>query len=181
MIILKIKQPGQLITIPGIPNCRSPVEINISNLDIRLIVLYLKQADITDYEITSKEKIKKPKQLKKKKQIYTTVKKDNSLEKRIKALEQLILNNNSNQNDTEFQEQINNKLDLLLNQKPNLIITDKELKPTNKDKDPQIDDFFIPEIDTDNMKMSTSNKFQEIEQDMDLEESVRILEEFMKK
>ena len=179
MTILKIKQPGLLISFPGIQNCRSPVEIDISKLDIRLIFLYLKKADINDYEIISKEKIIKSKPLKKRNQILSTVKKDNSLEKRIKTLEQLILNNNSNRNDTEFQEQINNKLDLLLNKKSNLKMDSKEIKYNNSD--PTIDTFFIPEIDTDNMKLSTTNKFQEIKKDMDLEESVRILEEFMKK
>ena len=179
MLILKINQPGYIISFPGISSCRSPVEVNISHLDIRLIILYLKKSGINDYEIISKKKLQKPKQLKKKLQITTTVKKESSLEKRIQILEQLLIKNNLNKNDIEFQEQINNKLDLILNQKSNFKMRDTEIKSIN-DNNPQIDDFFIPEIDTNNMKLSTNNEFKEIEQDMDLEESVRILEKFMK-
>jgi len=50
MIILKIKQLGQLISIPGIPECRSPVEIDISKLDIRIVMMNLNNNNIKDFQ-----------------------------------------------------------------------------------------------------------------------------------
>ena len=71
MIILKVMKPGHTIAIPGLAVYRSPVEINISKLDIRVVAMYLETAGIVDYEIIA--------EMKKDKEIYTA--KDFSKEK----------------------------------------------------------------------------------------------------
>ena len=53
MIILKIKKPGYTIAIPGLSPSRSPVEVDISKLDIRVVAMYLKSADISEYEVVA--------------------------------------------------------------------------------------------------------------------------------
>ena len=53
MITLKIKKAGYTIDIPGLAACRTPVEINISKLDIRVVAMSLKTAGISEYEIVA--------------------------------------------------------------------------------------------------------------------------------
>ncbi len=53
MIILKITQLGQTIEIPGLPTFRSPVDIDITNLDMRKVAMYLKASSIEQYKIIS--------------------------------------------------------------------------------------------------------------------------------
>ena len=51
MIILKIEKPGHVINIPGLPIFRSPVEINISKIDTKIIAMYLQNANILEYKV----------------------------------------------------------------------------------------------------------------------------------
>ena len=53
MIILKIPEPGHTIDLPGIQTVRSPVEIDITKLDARLVMMHLAKAGIKKYEIKS--------------------------------------------------------------------------------------------------------------------------------
>lgn len=185
MIILKIKQLGQLISIPGIPECRSPVEIDISKLDIRIVMMNLNNNNIRDYEIISKEKPKKPKQIKT--QLPPKINKNNSTSKRLEILERIIIDNLQLQtNDNKTREHILNRIDdlenTLIKNKINIknkVNNKKESNYVYNNSNPEIDTFFIPEIDIENMKISSSDKFQEVKQEIDLEESVGILEEFM--
>jgi len=179
MIILKIKQSGQVISIPGIPECRSPVEIDISKLDIRIVIMHLNNNNITDYEIISGEKPKKPKQIKT--QLSPKINKNNSTSKRLELLEKIIINNFQPQNnDNKIREHILNRIDDLENRLiKNKINIKNESQSTYNNSDPEINTFFIPEIDIENMKISTSDKFQEVKQEIDFEESAGILEQFM--
>lgn len=179
MIILKIKQIGQIISIPGIPECRSPVEIDISKLDIRIVIMHLNNNSITDYEIISGEKPKKLKQVKT--QLPPKINKNNSTNKRLEILERIIINNFQPQdNDNKTREHILNRINDLENTLiKNKIDCKKESEIIYNHSDPEIDTFFIPEIDIENMKISSSDKFQEVKQEIDLEESAGMLEEFM--
>ena len=185
MIILKIKQLGQVISIPGIPECRSPVEINISKLDIRIIMMYLNNNNITDYEIISSKKPKKPKQVKT--QLPPKINKNNSTTKRLEILEKIIIDNFQPQdNDNKTREHILNRIDdlenTLIKNKINIkkeVDNKKESEYVYNNSDPKIDTFFIPEIDIENMTISSSDKFQEIDQKIDLEDSAETLEQFM--
>ena len=51
MIKLKIKEPGHTVAIPGLKVFRSPVDVDISKLDIRVVSMYLKSSGIEKYEI----------------------------------------------------------------------------------------------------------------------------------
>ncbi|MCK5604569.1 hypothetical protein KAR91_21960 [Candidatus Pacearchaeota archaeon] len=53
MIKLMVKHPGLFIDIPGIPTFRSPAEIDITKQDVTMIIAWLRQAGIDDYEIIS--------------------------------------------------------------------------------------------------------------------------------
>ena len=54
MIILKIKQRGLFIEIPGSSPTRTPAEIDITKCNIMVVDTYLRKLGITDYEILSK-------------------------------------------------------------------------------------------------------------------------------
>jgi hypothetical protein len=56
MILLKIKTPGHLISIPGLPIFRTPAEVDVSKIDIRVVHMYLVTAGIDEYEIVAETK-----------------------------------------------------------------------------------------------------------------------------
>ena len=53
MIKLKIRRPGLMIELPGIPATRTPTIIDVSKIDLNIVKLKLKQYGISDYEIIS--------------------------------------------------------------------------------------------------------------------------------
>ena len=53
MIILKVKQKGHVVDIPGVASFRTPAEVDISNAEINLVIFSLKNCGIDDFEITT--------------------------------------------------------------------------------------------------------------------------------
>ena len=59
MIKLIIHKPGLVLNIPGIQSVRTPVEVDITKLNINLVISELKKNGIHDYKIISgEEKVK---------------------------------------------------------------------------------------------------------------------------
>jgi len=178
MIILKVKKPGLIVEIPGLPSCRTPVEIDITKYDIRPIVTFLKKSGITDYEIISTDEERsisrnKP-ALKTKKITNQEVTNSKEIDKRFSNLENMLsMIITQNQRNNNFkEEQINNKLNKL-----EKLISQKS--STNKNivkKEPNVEEFdsFIPEISTDDMKINTG-EFKVIKQESNFDDSADIL------
>jgi len=198
MIILKIKEKGLYIEIPGITPFRTPAEVNITHVSIPLVASKLQSQGIFKYEIISdtkgKEKKYTNKDFVKKKRI------ENSPEERISALENLILNLidkiPSNQNNNE--EQINKKLDqiekLIKKQPkqkivkwtpdPEFITKDKDVikKNSNLKTNPEIEEIFIPTVNVDVMKIKGDSSKITTEQDnADIDEAADLLSQIGKR
>jgi len=57
MVILIINKPGLTISIPGLKVVRSPVEIDVSRVNVNLVLTYLKSEGISDYHLISNKDI----------------------------------------------------------------------------------------------------------------------------
>ncbi|GAG19161.1 unnamed protein product, partial [marine sediment metagenome] len=55
MIILKVKEKGTLIDIPGTKKVRAPADIDITKVDINFVTMYLRKQGIQNYQIVSDE------------------------------------------------------------------------------------------------------------------------------
>ena len=190
MIILKIKKSGYTIEMPGLKTFRSPVEIDISKLDVRIVAMYLKNSGITEYEIVAEKNNKKKVYSKKDfevEKIHTKKKsnKDVDWEKRFNRLENILIKiaeePSQNQNS---EEQIINKL----NELENTIKTSKDkiiFKNDVDDNNPEVEeldiDSFIPEVDISDMTVSSSDNIRKIKQDKDIEDSADLLSGLMNK
>ena len=62
---LVIKKSGLFIEIPGLPSIRTPTELDITEVDVNIVLTSLKKYGLTDFKIVSKV-IKKKKPIKKK-------------------------------------------------------------------------------------------------------------------
>lgn len=169
MIKLKIKKPGHTIAIPGLKPCRSPVDIDISKLDIRVIEMYLNTAGINDYEIVAEsnkgvvevytEKDFKLKQKKKKPDLEYK----SELNKRFDRLESVILNLLSKKEVSKTpleKEQINNQLEKLEIITKKILETQSVKRVEHQDgMEPVIEEFdsFIPDIDISDMTLMSSD------------------------
>jgi len=160
MIILKIKDPGFLIEIPGIKPCRSPVDIDITKLNMRVVLSFLKSSSIINYQIVSEEESFKPVRAVKKRVASNVV------------TNPKIETSNENIN----LEQINDKLDNL----------ERLLSKTNHgkliEKEPEVEeiDAFIPNVDTSKMKIK-SKSLKIIKQDSEeVNDSVDVLSSLIK-
>ena len=168
MIILKIKQPGHTLAIPGLPAFRSPVEVDISKLDVRVVAMYLKTSGIEKYEIVAETPQQKEVYTKEDFEVVET-KKENENEfdwkKRFNRLENMLENLLTQpRNESNFREQTTNKTKI-------------------KNEDPHIEELasFIPEVDISEMTIQSSDNIKKIKQDKNIEDSVDILAGLMKK
>lgn len=183
MITLKIHEPGHTIAIPGLKVFRTPADIDISKLDIRVVSMYLKTSGIEKYEIVAESKESKEIYTK---QDFDVVEKkpsnDNSRIDRIeKMLEVLVTKQVSNL--TPEKEQINNKLDklekLIANQSKKTVIVPSK---RGESIEPEIEELeaFIPEVDVSDMKIKSDVK--KVKQDDDgLEDAADLLSGLIKK
>jgi hypothetical protein len=179
MIILKVMKPGHTIAIPGLAVYRSPVEIDISKLDIRVVAMYLETAGIVDYEIIA--------EMKKDKEIYTA--KDFSKEKPKKVepkpepkedegkisemfgrMEQMFLKliDREKENNSKHEEQIIDKLEKLERKIGNAGVPGEINDISEKYTD---DDYeaFIPDIDISDMKLTSSDNIKKVKKEGDSE------------
>jgi len=183
MIILKIKQPGHTLAIPGLPVFRSPVEIDISKLDVRVVAMYLKSSDIETYEIVAETNNQKEVYTKKDFEVEEPKKKSNidkeDWQKRFNRVESMLEKLLTvPRHERKFEEQIVNTLDKLEH-----IIDVSPSKVSNKYKDPEIEelDSFIPDVDIKGMKVQSSDNIKKVKQDSGIEDSANMLAGLMKK
>jgi len=184
MITLKIKKPGHIIEIPGLPTLRSPVDIDITKLDMRKVAIYLKTAGINQYEIISEKEITKKVYThkdfeKKKSEKEEVIQLD--IDKRFNKLEKMMLTllTKKTSNVESEKEQITDKLDKLERLVSQRLKTGQMLK--YEPGEPEIEelDSFIPDIDLSEMTIKSDIKI--VKRDDDLEDSVDILSGLMKK
>jgi len=198
MITLNIREKGHLLEIPGLKSFRTPAKVDISKGDIRTIVGHLKVCDITDYEIVASNdgatEVYKPKdfntiQPKVVKKIIHK-KSDKKLEKRLIQLEKMVLelskkpvddspkNVEQTTNQTEqFQKQI---LDAIKNINVGGGSNDQSLERKGKK---QIDDEpapFIPEIDTEGMKLKNQGDHKIVKKDKGSNDAADALSKLLK-
>jgi hypothetical protein len=193
MITLKIKEAGHIVAIPGLQVVRSPVIMDISKLDIRVVYMYLKTSGIEKYEIIAEtsqglkknytqedfDVFEKQKPDSKQKDLH---KKFAKLEKMMK-----ILLSRETGNTIPDKEQINNKLDRLEKLfKDGIQFVDKTpaRRKILKGDEPEIEELnsFIPEVDISDMKLSSDN-IKKVKKDEDdgLETSVDMLSDLMRR
>lgn len=84
MVILDIKQPGFFLQLPGIPPFRTPARVDISKLNVNLVIAELTNHGIEEYVITKEPP--KSKQLEEKK----SRQKDESLDRRLGKIEGML-------------------------------------------------------------------------------------------
>ena len=164
MIILKVKDKGTVVDIPGTKKVRTPADIDITKVDINFVSMYLRKQGIKHYEIVSDtgEKEILP-------NIKTTVKKKkddgkwkDNIEARFNKLESLIVNFLGKKQSTPQpnSEQITNKLEKLERLSEKIIRKQTSGIPISTESDgsiiEELDDKFIPEIDTKGMSMKGS-------------------------
>lgn len=183
-IILKIKDKGHLVEIPGVAPFRTPAKINVTTADIRNIIGHLKACGIEEYEIIASTD-------KGDKEVYTQedfelpkkeVSKSDSenykkqIDKRFNKLEKMIVNlaakkvSNPNNN----KEQITNKLEKLeliaqkILDEANVreVIYTKIPGKIDVDNIEELEDAYIPEVDISDMKM-VSTGVETLKQDVD--------------
>jgi len=194
MITLIIKKPGHTIAIPGLPIVRSPAEVDISKLDIRVVAMYLQTDGIDKYTIIAKRddqtEVYTQKDFDAKGQpIPKKKKKGPNLDKRMNKIENMLqaLLSRGMGKDTENREQIINKLDELekkiTSSQSTTIIKEISLEnPTVEDDDDfGTIDAFIPEIDVSDMTIRSSENVKTIKQDANIKESADLLAELTKK
>ena len=89
MMILKIDQPGFTLKLTGLPEIRTPVEIDISKVKLDLIISQLKAYGIDDYSIKSTNVVKK-KKVKRAIKTVVTVSKPNADEAQLNRIEDML-------------------------------------------------------------------------------------------
>jgi len=166
MIILKIKDKGTLIDIPGAKKVRSPADINITNIDINFVTMYLRKQGIEKYEIVSvdgeKESLPSSHKVPKKKDKKNDGKWKDNIESRFNKLESLLINFLGKKQiiPPPNSEQITNKLEKLERLSEEIIRKQTSGIPisteSNGPKIEELDDKFIPEIDIGGMSLKGS-------------------------
>jgi hypothetical protein len=188
MIILKISEPGHTIDLPGMQTVRSPVEIDISKIDTRLVMLYLAKAGIKKFEIKSgddtvKKEIK-TKTVKTKKKVKVE-EKSNEMDYRIDKIERVLtmLAEKSLGDKESNREQIIKKIEnleekIVKNQSAPVII-----HKSSVEGEPDIEDIdsFIPDVDISDMTLKSSDNIQKVKQDEGLDDAADVLAGLMKK
>jgi len=194
MLILKIKEKGLYVEIPGALPTRTPAEIDITRCNLSAVDMYLRKNGIKNYQILSAsnteiQKIKPPK-------IEDASIDQKVINKRFSNLEKLVAELVEKQTATtpKHSEQITDKLDKLelLTKK----ILDKDIKVVERvvqqsvkkskakkfEDEPEIEELdskFIPSIDTSKMKMKGKSK-KTIQQDKhDIDDSADLLSRIM--
>jgi len=174
MTVLKVKEKGHLLNIPGLMPVRSPVEINIRKCNIDLVITSLRRQGIKSYEIIETDD-KSVKKVERKQSVKTVVEEDKSykeeINKKFSNLENMIseLIVNRTGNTDENKEQITDKLDTLevltrhlLNKQRDDMLEEKLLKD-----EPEIEelDKFIPEVNIKGMELKGNTTKTTIQQD----------------
>lgn len=174
MIKLKVIQKGIFLEIPGIKPIRTPAEVDITNIDITLVLSYLRKNGINRYQIISEDEKTKIKEIITETDIKKKTKYDSDIDKKINNLESMM---------TKLLElqQAKSKLDLeqipkrfnQLETKVNNNISKEKIK---KPEIEELDLSFIPEIDLSTMEVKGTTTHNVINQENeDLEDKADLL------
>jgi hypothetical protein len=173
MLILHIKEKGRYIELPEFKPFRTPAKVDISNLNLTKILMYLKSNNITRYEIVSTND-----------EIIQIEKQDIKLEKN-KAVDVSMITELLSQD----KEQMTNRLDRiesflkdLLKKKPDTITVRESIEVNKNLKEPEIDMVasFIPSINIDGFGGNTTTDTT-ISSRRDISDSVELLQKLSKK
>ena len=185
---LKIADRGLIVEIPGIAPVRTPADIDISKIDINLVVAHLRKAGINNYKIVSvigdgtEKVVSIPQVLKKKvKEKYSS---DPSVAKRFDRLESMmidLLKQKSESKTDPNQEQITNKLDnlerLIEKQKYAVIPSTDSDEPTIE----ELEDRFIPDIDVEGMSLRGNTGKIVVEKEESIDKAADLLSSIKKR
>jgi len=174
MLILNIKEKGRYIELPEFKPFRTPAKVDISNLNLTKILMYLKANNITKYEIISSDKGETTIE-------SVSVKKAKDPGVDVELISELL---------SKDKEQMTNRLDRIesflkdiLKKKPE-VVTVKEVYDVSKNfKEPEIDTVssFIPSINIDGFGGSTTTDTTISSSRRDMNDSVELLKKLSKK
>jgi hypothetical protein len=193
VITLLIKEKGYLIEIPGLAPFRTPANVDISRVDIRLVIGHLKVNGVQNYKIIAEDQ-KGATEVYTAKDFSTVSKKKKvdpykkEIDSRFNKLEKMLseLLEKETRNDSKKEEQITEKLNELeqlskeiLKKKPEKVIyKDTKGQTWEKDEDEEVARF-IPEVEIENMKL-TSTPVKSVKQEKEeLVEKADALSEFL--
>lgn len=192
MIVLHIREKGQLIELPGLAPFRTPAKIDISTIDIRKVIGHLKVNGIKNYKVIAEDK-------KGKKEVYTAKdfstdqkKKKSDLYKkeindRFNKLEKMLslLLEKEDRNDNRNEEQITEKLNRLeklskeiLKREPKTVTTKDKVSGQKWDDDEEVSRF-IPEVDIEDMELKSSSVKSVKEEKKELKDNADALSKFL--
>lgn len=180
MILLKIKDKGMFIEIPGIKPFRSPGEVDISKTNINNVFVFLKKNGIQNFEIISSDSdsVSQPKNVnvtKKKKQPNTIPKlaKNDTMDEKFSKLEEMLEMLIEKDKDVDYSNLEQNTTK----------VTKTTSKPVvKKNKEPKIEeleDTFIPDIDISNIKIKGASNSSIKKDNIDLDNSADLLSRIM--
>jgi len=176
MVVLRIREKGHYIELPGMPPVRSPVEIDITRLSLPLVAATLKTKGIENYEIVSEHESGR--------KIYTSkdFNEDASLNKfkekvnkKIETLEKTIETLQKREQNSVPAEQILNRLDELKFLMDSRQVNDKIYDRKSKEKDIELG--FIPpiELESTNIKGKDITISTVSEENDDIEDVAELL------
>lgn len=186
MIVLRVKEKGHLLNIPGMKAVRSPVEIDISKHKVELIIINLKRHGIKNYEIVKVDD-SPVKKIKKDKEVYVEDKYKGDINNRFNKLEKMIHDVLQNKgNIDQNREQITNKLEVLEGLTRSLLKKQKDemLKEKILKEEPEIEELektFIPEIDTKGMILKGDFVKTTVQQDKVDQDDIDLLSKLLGK
>ena len=183
-ITLKVSDKGHLVELPGVAPFRTPAKINVTNADIKNVILHLKACGIEEYEIKVSTDSGS-------KQVYTQADfelptkeaekvdsktYDRKIDERFNRLEKMItkLATQKVGDQSNNKEQITNKLDVLETIAQRILdeATVREVVYTKmpgeikEDNIEELEDAYVPEVDISDMKF-VSTGVETIKQDSD--------------
>lgn len=169
MVILKIKETGHSIDLPGLPGIKTPTEINITKMDIKVVLSILRKHGITKYEIIGKDK-----------EVVIKKNKEQKIEPIIEKVVETVYVRD--ENSIELKSKVENIEKLLLgflrDFKNTTVVNVENKVVKSKLKEKEIDEevSFIPKIDISGMtSKGTINQTTSKNTDGNFEETVNLL------
>jgi len=172
---LIIKQKGLFLRLTGIAPFRTPAKVDISRLNVTLLLSELNMNSVIDFQIISNSKEEKES------------KKEKSTSELIENLK-IDKKENINKNNIDVKKELIEIKYLLQNllEKPSTVIekvyesNDKiETKKSKREK--KISDDFIPSVNISNLEMKKGSEINTITSDEDISDSVDLLSRISKK